>query len=202
MTEQPIKRGRGRPRKRPPKPPPMTFDDLGTVADLQSPERALAMPGNIDLDQEVDRVLFWQGRYTRIPTVGEPHQWFRSTGPGNVAPIPHYSTEFDSAVEVVDRLQVARFELALFSIENGGGWRCRLARDAAELVNVVAETAPLAICRAALAAVGAADPDAALVQSEGQAITTDQPANRGPGRPRGRKPKPRPQTIDESFTAN
>lgn len=117
-----------------------------------------------DLDMEVDRALFWQGTYSRIPTVGEPHRWFRSMPqPGNVEPFPHYSDNLGEAWLIVGKMS-SDWHMRLLSPFRKGdlwwagftplgstGWNGKPDHEAS------AETAPLAICRAALKVIGATD---------------------------------------------
>lgn len=67
--------------------------------------------------------------------------------------IPNYSTDIAAAWEVVEKLKGATAHFQLQSIP--GGWSTRIFRVPAGLSNEeIADTAPMAICLAALKAVG------------------------------------------------
>ena len=65
--------------------------------------------------------------------------------------LPHYSTDIAAAWLVVEKMKV-RFSLTSLKTFKDGKWLCRTG-DVMNVITLIAETAPLAICRTALIAV-------------------------------------------------
>lgn len=122
---------------------PLTWDDV------------LDMEGGPQMDQAVaERLMGWERReHTGLWTHNPTRQW-------SVQPylIPRYSTTIKQAWEVLGRFEGAHLEVTQWS---SGGWQVTigansladgtLLRAAVTLTqNEWADTAPLAICRAAL----------------------------------------------------
>lgn len=114
---------------------------------------------NLDAGRELDalvaeRVMGW----TRLPITPEwTHERWRNPADQNVwLTTPHYSESIAAAWQVVERLQQEGFDVA---VTVGGDWPkwnhlwfCRIGGIAE--VEEAAPSVSLAICRAALAAVG------------------------------------------------
>lgn len=98
------------------------------------------------LDAEVaEKVMEWKhvgmGRSLNPQLIGNPHKG------GGLATVPHYSTSIAAAWEVVEKFET-------FQIEKlWGDYQVRVQKDNNEVVTIVQDTAPLAICKAALQAV-------------------------------------------------
>jgi hypothetical protein len=112
-------------------------------------------PAGPSLDAAVQRAV-WGSDLLRIPTVGEPHHWVIRIEAGKVQPIPPYSTSIEAAWLIVERMRGH----CVFELRAGSADRLYWARFhsswVASVVEAIAETAPLAIVRAALSAVAMA----------------------------------------------
>lgn len=102
------------------------------------------------------------GTIRRATDIDEPERpWWleNATEFGDLRVVPHYSTDIAAAFLVVEKLNAAvRYPEIQFAPTEPNGeelWCVSLVNPAD--VEVVAETAPLAICRAALAALGVRD---------------------------------------------
>lgn len=71
--------------------------------------------------------------------------------------VPHYSTTWEGLGLVVDKIECIEAFLVRASEEKGGDWHSCIATDEWKGGASKATTAPLAVCRAALKAVGEAE---------------------------------------------
>ena len=128
-------------------------------------EQIRQMEAGRELDAMVGAKVFeidkWcpdgEGEFDLICTCecGPPRTWHARQ------PLPHFSTDIAAAWEVVERLYDEHWIVGIGSLaENPRGWRCELCNmwpddfeRAPTDIEANGDTAPLAICRAALLAV-------------------------------------------------
>lgn len=98
--------------------------------------------------------LEWRGEdfHSGVPLIG------KGTSPnGGICGIPHFSNDIAAAWEVIEKLKDGPFRQANLHVENGfGHYGIQLwdEREQRLMPGTYADTMPLAICRAALRAVG------------------------------------------------
>lgn len=77
-----------------------------------------------------------------------PKTWEDLDAPG----LPRYSTDIAAAWQVVEKLFAIGSFFSVESPNNGVGWSCGITRGRDTIEYILADSAPLAICRAALLA--------------------------------------------------
>ena len=104
------------------------------------------MPAGRELDALVAEKIFGLCRWDGVPNAFHPKvvQWWQTEQPCNPPP---YSTDIAAAWEIVEKLR-----LAIGPSYCGSGWYCTWMTGGAH--GAIADSAPLAICRAALREVG------------------------------------------------
>lgn len=84
----------------------------------------------------------------------EPQPWYSGSHNEQTKIVPHYSTDIAAAWQVVERLWSKHLYYFYLSYYESINWVRIVGTAPAEVWHGNAETAPLAICRAALKAVG------------------------------------------------
>jgi hypothetical protein len=98
------------------------------------------------MGHEVHRDVRW-----REPAILGPGQRIANT------PMPRYSTDIAAAWAVIQKLMETHFMYSLNASHESGHWCVFYPASGSPVEGEYADTAPLAICRAALAAVEARD---------------------------------------------
>ena len=119
-------------------------------------EEILAMEAGRELDKLIHEKVFGWTRmeYPAVPA------WQKPTKEGTEcwhAMVPHYSTYTADAYEVVEKMKEKYFMVSVIAVK-GGQYECIITSEEPTIHNdyelyELGETAPLAICRAALLAV-------------------------------------------------
>ena len=112
-------------------------------------------------DGETNQPLLWAPNdYVCLNTDGSIEQCLYIPGGHGPLLVPKYSTDISAAFQVVERMRADGHEVCIVGIRDED-WRCEVYKDKAgpipdfpETIVECASTAPMAICLAALAALG------------------------------------------------
>ena len=108
-----------------------------------------------DLDALVATHVFdYRTRSAKLTNPHLPDDWFQREPDGGETFVPPYSTDIKAAWDVVERLASCQPRLARYVSPDKWWVRMNACGSLATQVEGWADTAPLAICRAALRAVG------------------------------------------------